>query len=90
MGDDEMELQLRRAVDKLNERLKDDDVIIFDSHEAQALREVAGWWIALRGGSRVLAAISSVLKWALVFAAGVVAVRTDLVHWIQSVVGGSR
>lgn len=69
------------AIAKLAE-LSPGEFVIFTASEAEALREVATWWLRAKGAFAIGGLIGSFAKWFLVCVAFFAAARAGLLDWI--------
>lgn len=90
MQDDDLEKRLLEALQKVEDHEAGGQIIIFSESQAEALIEVAKWWIALRGAGKIGAAMGSAVKWLAVMIAAWVAFKAGLLEWISAGIGGGE
>lgn len=91
--DEELEASTRAAIAKIEEAVSQGEMVIFKPSEAEALREVASWWLALKSTGKVGAVIYSALKWMVGFIVLLAAIRSGFFEWIATglnQIGGSK
>ena len=74
----------------MQERDPESQLVIFTEPQAQALTEVATWWIALRGAGKIGAAMGSALRWLALFIGAWIAFKAGLLEWITSNLGAGK
>lgn len=87
---DALEKRLIEALERAESEHTDGDIVIFTEAQAQALIEVAKWWIALRGVSMIGGALGSSVKWFALIIGAWIAFRAGFLDWIISNIGGPR
>jgi hypothetical protein len=90
MQDADIEKTLREALERMQERAPESQLVIFTEPQAQALTEVATWWIALRGAGKIGAAMGSALRWLALFIGAWIAFKAGLLEWITSNLGAGK
>lgn len=90
MQENDIEQRLKEALDRMESHEPGGDIIIFTASQAEALVEVAKWWIALRGAGKIGAAMGSALKWLALFVGTWVALKAGVLDWITSNLGGGK
>ena len=86
--DDALQERLLEALERAETEHPDGDIVIFTEAQAQALIEVAKWWIALRGVRMVGGAIGSGIRWFAFIIGAWIAFRSGLLDWIAANIGG--
>lgn len=86
--DDALQERLLEALERAETEHPDGDIVIFTEAQAQALIEVAKWWIALRGVSMVGGVLGSAVKWFALIIGAWIAFRSGFTDWIAANIGG--
>lgn len=87
-SDDALEKRLLEALDRAENEPADGNIVVFTEAQAQALVEVAKWWIALRGVSMIGGALGSAVKWFAFIIGAWIAFRSGFIDWIAANIGG--
>lgn len=90
MQEDDIEDRLREILANFEGHEPGNKVVIFSETQAEALAEVAKWWIALRGAGKVGAAMGSAVKWLALMIAAWVAFKAGLLEWVSAGIGGTK
>lgn len=88
-NDQDREKRILEALEKFEQDEHGGEVVIFTEAQAQALIEVAKWWMALRGVSMVGGAIGSTIKWFAIIIGAWIAIKAGFLDWIANNIGGS-
>jgi hypothetical protein len=70
------------------ENLPPGEIIIFNRSEAEALREVATWWLRFRGAAQIGGVLGSAMKWAILFGVFLAALKSGLLDFVGLPGGG--
>lgn len=89
-GDDDLQQRLLEAFEKAEQANPDGDLVVFTKPQAQALIEVAKWWVALRGANMIGGALGSAVKWFALILGSWIALKAGLLDWIAGNIGGSQ
>jgi len=57
-------------------------ITVESEREAEAIRQMARWWVRLEGAKAVGAVVAVFIKWVAIFTAALSAIRLGLVEWI--------
>lgn len=90
MDDGEIQDRLLEAFKKAEEDNPDGNLVTFTKPQAQALLEVAKWWIALRGVSLIGGALGSAVKWFVLIIGAWIALKAGVIGWIADNIGGTQ
>lgn len=74
------------TISRILSKIGDDDVVIFNKEEADALREVAEFWLGWKAVGRFMGGVKKVLTfigWAIAFW---LALKAGAADWVRSVV----
>lgn len=71
------------ALQKLNQLIGDDEMIVFNKSEAAALREVATVWMQFRATIALGATIGGAVKWLVLILAAWAAFKAGLFTWLR-------
>ena len=84
----ELEKRLLAALKKAEENEPDGEIVIFTKPQAEALVEVAKWWIALKGAHKVGGLLGSAILWFGGVLVAWVAIKGGLLEWLSNNLGG--
>lgn len=90
MNDSDLEARLLEALERMDKQEPNGEIIIFTAEQAEALTQVASWWVALRGAGKISAAFGSGLKWLALFMGAWIAVKAGVLDWVISNTGGQQ
>lgn len=85
-----LEARILEALKRVEEQDPNGAVVIFPEAEANALLEVARWWIALRGAGKIGTALASAVKWLALMVGAWLAVKAGILEWILHNIGGAK
>lgn len=83
MNSTDLERQLVEVLEKMKDGDAQSDIVIFDKNQAEALKQVAEWWIAMRGLVKLGGVLGSSVKWFLVIIGGWVAIKAGFLDWVS-------